>query len=1142
MAWLMLCSSYSVVAQNNLKQNIKIVLDSLLLKDSVTIYPSSVRIFDGADRLPENEYRVSNENIWLQPKALEKYKGKALKITYRVFNINFKKQYSHLDSTQVSLADQNVYIGYDKPKPAPRVIDNNLNYNGSFSRGFSIGNAQSLVLNSNFNLQLSGDLGNGINVAAAISDDNIPIQPEGNTRLLQEFDQVFIKVSKGETSVLAGDYQLQRPKGYFTNYLKKLKGLTVKNSSTINGLEVKTDASIAASRGKFARQTINVSEGNQGPYKLNGNNGERFLIVLSGTEKVYLDGRLLQRGFDFDYVIDYNRAEVIFTPKTLIRRETRIIVEFEYTDQSYLRTLYTVNNYLKKGNWDMNINFYNEQDSKTATGDILLDSTDLNILSLAGDDISQSRRSGIFPLNDSSRVVGRVTYLPMANTNPQDSAEQILVYSDNFSLPLVTASFTEVGTGLGSYDIDTETAVNGRVYKYVGPGNGSYVPEIQIVPPEKKQMFSVGSSYKFSENTVLQSELSLSNNDINRLSAKDDLDNIGTAGVLKFSTLKSIGKKWQLGGDIHLENLQKNYKALNPYRAAEFNRDWNIPTLRSGAENYVAANLKVNKGDSLNVKYELQKFDITQAYEGIKHRLSGNWTTDIGLQSTAWASLLNSEGYGESTNFLRAYADVKQMVHSPSGHQVGFIYDGERNQRKEIDSPDELKQESTGYDILKMYFKNSDQSKLNYLISYSNRNDYFPSTDLLIKGIVTNEVSSRIGWNITPGHNLNLIMNYRIFDVVDDNLVTGQSDKNTLLGKVDHNINLWKGTVLANTTYTINSGQQPKVEFFYERVPVGQGDYIYVGNEDSTLVNINFRYAPDLGTGNYIRLSLINGEFISTNTQTLTHNLRLSPSKLWSLDEKSSSLKKVLSKLSTISTIRLNKSEEAENGVSYFNFGIDSTTIVQFTGLMVNTLFINKGQRPYDIQLSQRRSSSVFSQISGLETRIDNNYSSRARFALGTTSDFILELATGHRFYNSEQFDERDYNIDTKKLNPRLSLRPKDNIRLIFDYAFESRNETNKNIEALSHEFAGEVTYQSLSKMRVSGKFSFINVTYDGAPGSALEFDLLQGLKGGRNFLWNSNITRRLQNNIDLTLSYEGRKNGISPVVHIGRAQVKATF
>jgi len=94
----------------------------------------------------------------------------------------------------------------------------------------------------------------------------------------------------------------------------------------------------------------------------------------------------------------------------------------------------------------------------------------------------------------------------------------------------------------------------------------------------------------------------------------------------------------------------------------------------------------------------------------------------------------------------------------------------------------------------------------------------------------------------------------------------------------------------------------------------------------------------------------------------------------------------------------------------------------------------------------------------------------------------------------------------------------------------------------LSHEFAGEVTYQSLSKMRVSGKFSFINVTYDGAPGSALEFDLLQGLKGGRNFLWNSNITRRLQNNIDLTLSYEGRKNGISPVVHIGRAQVKATF
>jgi len=36
--------------------------------------------------------------------------------------------------------------------------------------------------------------------------------------------------------------------------------------------------------------------------------------------------------------------------------------------------------------------------------------------------------------------------------------------------------------------------------------------------------------------------------------------------------------------------------------------------------------------------------------------------------------------------------------------------------------------------------------------------------------------------------------------------------------------------------------------------------------------------------------------------------------------------------------------------------------------------------------------------------------------------------------------------------------------------------------------------------------------------------------------------TKRLAKNIDLTINYEGRKTGISPLINVGRAQVKATF
>jgi hypothetical protein len=61
----------------------------------------------------------------------------------------------------------------------------NLQKSGSIFRGFTVGSNQDLSVNSGLRLQLAGKISPEIDVAAALTDESTPIQPEGTTHSLQ---------------------------------------------------------------------------------------------------------------------------------------------------------------------------------------------------------------------------------------------------------------------------------------------------------------------------------------------------------------------------------------------------------------------------------------------------------------------------------------------------------------------------------------------------------------------------------------------------------------------------------------------------------------------------------------------------------------------------------------------------------------------------------------------------------------------------------------------------------------------------------------------------------------------------------------------------------------------------------------------
>ncbi len=93
------------------------------------------------------------------------------------------------------------------------------------------------------------------------------------------------------------------------------------------------------------------------------NNGNKDIIVLSGTEKVWANGKKLIRGENHDYTIDYSLGQVFFTPEILIYDDIKLLFEYEYSDFDYEKS-FTGGSLkkIKNGLGELTLGIYQESD------------------------------------------------------------------------------------------------------------------------------------------------------------------------------------------------------------------------------------------------------------------------------------------------------------------------------------------------------------------------------------------------------------------------------------------------------------------------------------------------------------------------------------------------------------------------------------------------------------------------------------------------------------------------------------------------------------------------------------------------------------------------------------------------------------
>ncbi len=1129
--------------------------------DSLTVIPDQIEVFDadtGKKRTNGDFTFEYGRFIWLGKPLPD-----TIDIRYKVLAVDLDAKTLRLDTNYIKVdimaPEGYVYDPFGNPNANKDILDlEGVEYSGSFSRGISFGNSQNLVLNSNFNLQMSGNLGDDIEILAAISDQNIPLQPEGNTQNIQDFDRVFIQISRKGSKLIAGDYDLRRPPGYFMNYSKKLQGARFENKTSLLGGEWKNSASFAISGGKFARQNLPTTEGNQGPYKLRGNHNELFIIVLSGTERVFLDGVLLERGELNDYVIDYNRGEISFTANRLITKDSRIIIEFEYTDQNFLRFMYTLGSEYQKGKWSGRFNFYNEQDSKNS-GQQDLTENQIQFLVDAGDELINASASGIDTLEEFTTE--RIAYKRIDTLVNGILYPQVLVYSTDPDSAKYTARFSEVGLNNGNY-LPLTSAANGRVYVWVAPDpvtgipQGNFEPVVSLIAPQKKQLMTFGGRYEWKDESFLDIEGALGNQDKNRFSRIDSEDDKGTALKVNFKNTYFFNKReldenpdkkgnksdWKLSSFVDYEFKQQHFNALSPYRQAEFSRDWNIDNTISRNEHLGKIGFKLDRKKWGSVGYDFNLFLQDSIYNGYQQKFIANLNRN-GLKAIVRGSFLNTETLSEKTVFSRPNFRVSQSMKKAKGLTFGIFGEREKNKRSETLS-DELKNNSFYFDIGGAFLELMNAEKISFSTTYKRRWDYVPVSEEFINSAIADEVNLTGKWKPSKISNLKWNMTYRKLDV-KDSLITFQEDLETYLGRIEHTLNLFNGAVQSTTLYEIGSGQEPELEFSYQKVNDGEGVYAWIDrNLDSIPQLDEFEEAVFQDQADYVRVSTFTNNYIRSNLVEFSNSLNIRPKAVWFKEEKN--IKAFISKLSLRSSIKINRKVRQNKDVSQWNpfeFNVPDTSLVTLGSVYRSTLYFNPGNQVYDFRLGLNYTSNRNILTTGFEARKSEERFLGFRWNLNKKWSVSSLFSEGKNITDSEFFNNRDYEIRYLRAEPKLTYQYNSNFRITGAYNMKiARNQIGSNEEIKYHDLSTELTYNNAAKTFVRSKVSFIMVDYLGDADTPVGYAILQGLQDGLNYRWNVFFDRKLSRNLILSLNYEGRKSGDNKIIHVGGASIKATF
>lgn len=1110
---------------------------------------------------------------------------------------------SDLNDSLASLIDSSarhkrpVKIVQNESPPIQDPFIDHFQKSGSIARGFQLGSNRDLSLTSGFNLQFSGDLAKDVTISGALTEETTPIQPEGNTQTLHDVDRVFIRMNVGQhLDATFGDFILDlnekdlgrtfqsTPNSFgqvvsppsnlfsnlsdvtFTNFSRKLLGVEAGAHYGSTALMF----SGASARGKYATNTIQGQEAFQGPYRLTGKDGEPVIVVIAGTERVYVDGVLQTRGERNDYIIDYALGQIQFQPRRLITSASRITVDFQYTSEQYSRSFFAGE--VRTAMFDSTIsfaaNFVREGDNPDAPLLTSLSDSDRLILANAGSDPTRAAKSGVSILPRSSTGAAHGSYVKL-DTVINGSHVSIYSYAPlDTTNAIYNVNFGFAGSGRGAY---IRQGIG--QYQYVGSGSGDYDTLVFLPLPQLTQVLDLVGTLRPFSSLGISGELAGSQFSPNRFAPLATSDIAYNLRGLFLDTLNVGGSSL---GSVQLRSLyrqiRKDFTTVDRVDDVEFLRRYGIdapPILTSQIDH-------TEQRSETTLSYApIQKINVDAGYGNLVERR-------LGYDAKRFFATATTE---QDSNLLPAFlAHAEQLNYTDtSAHEFGNWYRDNFQIRKLLPLSSATSLELRGrYDHESRIGTSTDTGTLTgrtfradswspeLIARFLNRitisGSYEARQEDSVRANTLTRVSTSSTYRMTAaltgigGFSSNLDLTVRHKHYLDSiALLHAGGDQATLLLRFEPRYSTLDRAFSIDGVYEISNQKAARLERVFLPVQPGLGSYRYLGD-----LNHNGKPDPDeFALARYADEAdfvLIN---VPTTTLYPTIDLRSSgrvhfdPSPLLSEQEYSGLWASIVRAISFESAVRVEETstDPNENDIYLFKLSHFQNDVTTLHGIIEVDqdlfLFANNPDRSFRLRFFERRGATQYN--TGLERTYIAERSIRGRFkpVSDITNETTLAFTTDIAITNANSYN-RPHSTAGTSLVSEWSYHPGFSV---FDYglhleaAFADERTIDPNIQSFTDAVTFRIGYALETKTRLRGELERDELTLTNAPIDAflLPYSLTNGRSVGTTWLWKLAVDYNLGSGILATLSYDGRNatdpiSGARATVHNGRAEIRASF